>query len=176
MIQGSEIAPYVKKIWGAEFVDSVDKEDGKTRITEIAYSLDNSTKTRAVFEINKGVGIEEGSTIDVNTKIHEEERRVQFCNMVYVADGPSDVPAFSLVVQKGGATMAVYPKGDAKAFRQVYELSKAGRVNMVAEADYTEGSQARLWLMGRLREQADKLVEVKRSVFKRPAGTPSHLI
>lgn len=176
MIQGSEIAPYVKKIWGAEFVDSVDKEDGKTRITEIAYSLDNSTKTRAVFEINKGVGIEEGSTIDVNTKIPEEERRVQFCNMVYVADGPSDVPAFSLVVQKGGATMAVYPKGDAKAFRQVYELSKAGRVNMVAEADYTEGSQARLWLMGRLREQADKLVEVKRSVFKRPAGTPSHLI
>lgn len=176
MIEGSEIAPYVRKIWGAELVDSIESEEGKSRITEVAYSLDNSTKTRAIFEINKGVGIEEGGTIDVNTKIPEEERRVQFRNMVYIADGPSDVPAFSLIIHKGGSTMAVYPKGDAKAFKQVYDLSRAGRVNMVAEADYTKDSQARLWLMAVLREQANKIVEAKRSVFMRPAGTPSHLI
>lgn len=61
------------------------------------------------------MGIIEGSTIAVNTKIPLEKRRVQFCNMTHVADGPSDVPAFSVLNQKGDATMAVYPKGDVRA-------------------------------------------------------------
>lgn len=108
MIVGSKIAPYVTKIWGAELIDE-ESDDGEKRIVEVAYSLDNSTKTRALFEINKGVGIEDDSTIDVNTKIPLEARRVQFCNMLYVADGPSDVPAFSVLLQKGGSTMAIYP-------------------------------------------------------------------
>ena len=98
MIEGSAIFPFVKKIWGAELIDS-EGADGKTRLTEVAYSLDNTTKTRALFEINKGVGIIEGANIDVNSKIPMEKRRVQFCNMIYVADGPSDVPAFSVINQ-----------------------------------------------------------------------------
>ena len=175
MIEGSAIAPFVKKVWGAELIDEP-CEDGVTRIVEIGYSLDNSTKTRALFEINKGVGIEEGSTIDVNTKIPHEARRVQFCNMIYVADGPSDVPAFSVLLQKGGSTMAVYPKGDEKAFRQVDKLRRDGRVQMVAEADYTKGSSAYLWVMECLHRQAKEIIERKKAAFRLPAGTPSHLI
>lgn len=175
MIEGSEIAPFVKKVWGAELVDSTG-EDGKSRLTEIAYSLDNSTKTRALFEINKGVGIEKGGTIDVNSKIPHEMRRVQFCNMIYVADGPSDVPAFSVTLQKGGSTMAVYPKGDAAAFHQVDELRRSGRIQMVAEADYTKGSSAYLWVMECLRRQAAQIIDKKQAAFKLPAGTPKHLV
>ena len=77
MIEGSAIFPFVKKIWGADLIDS-EGADGKTRLTEVAYSLDNTTKTRALFEINKGVGIIEGANIDVNSKIPMEKRRVQF--------------------------------------------------------------------------------------------------
>lgn len=175
MIEGSKIFPFVKKVWGAELID-YPGEDGKNRLMEIAYSLDNSTKTRALFEINKGVGIEKESTIDVNSKIPHEIRRVQFCNMIYVADGPSDVPAFSVTLQKGGSTMAVYPKGDAVAFHQVDELRRNGRVQMVAEADYTKGSSAYLWVMNCLRLQAEQIIEKKRAAFKLPAGTPKHLV
>lgn len=175
MIEGSDISPFVKKVWGAELVD-YQGEDGKTRLMEIAYSLDNTTKTRALFEINKGVGIEENSTIDVNSKIPHEIRRVQFCNMIYVADGPSDVPAFSVTLQKGGSTMAVYPKGDAVAFHQVDELRRNGRVQMVAEADYRKGSSAYLWVMECLRRQAAQIIEKKQAAFKLPAGTPKHLV
>lgn len=175
MIEGSAISPFVKKVWGAELVDDVGS-DGTTRLTEVAYSLDNSTKTRALFEINKGVGIEKGGTIDVNSKIPHELRRVQFCNMIYVADGPSDVPAFSVTLQKGGATMAVYPKGNAEAFRQVDELRRNGRVQMVAEADYKKGSSAYLWVMECLKRQANQIIEKKQAAYKLPAGTPRHLI
>jgi hypothetical protein len=49
--------------------------------------------------------------------LSEEQRRIDFRNMIYiVADGPSDVPAFPVVKSKGGATFAIYPKGDNDAF------------------------------------------------------------
>ena len=57
----------------------------------------------------------------VNTKIPEELRRVHFINMMYVADGPSDIPAFSLLNKNNGATFAIYPKGNMKAMKQVQQ-------------------------------------------------------
>ena len=175
MIEGSKICPYVKKIWGAELIDK-QGQDGTERLAEVAYSLDNTTKTRAIFEINKGVGIVKDSTIDVNTKIPLEERRVRFCNMIYVADGPSDVPVFSLLNQKGGATLAVYQKGNMKAFKQVDQLSRDGRVQMIAEADYTKDSIAHMWLTTRLSEQANAIIEKIKSAYKKSPGTPQHII
>jgi hypothetical protein len=175
MIEGSQIARYVKKIWGAELIDQTDLNDPSIkRLSEIAYSLDNTTKTRALFEINKGVGIVEGSTIDVNSKIPMENRRVQFCNMVYVADGPSDVPTFSVLNQKGGATMAVYPKGDTKAFASADKLNREDRVQMLAEANYTVGSSAYMWIMQRLKEQANQIIANKKESYRVAPGTPKH--
>lgn len=177
MIEGSEIARYVKKIWGAELIDREDPEDKRVRrFSEVAYSLDNTTKTRALFEINKGVGIVDGSNIDVNTKIPMDQRRVQFCNMVYVADGPSDIPAFSVLNQKGGSTMAVYPRGDETAFASADKLSRDGRVQMIAEADYTRNSGAYMWLMRRIKEQAEQIVECKQQAYKTGPGTPHHIV
>lgn len=175
MIEGSQIKPYVKKIWGAELID-VEGADKQKRLGEIAYSLDNTTKTRALFEINKGVGIVEDSTIDVNTKIAYEDRRVQFCNMIYVADGPSDVPAFSVINQKQGATLAVYPKGDREALRSVEQLRRDGRVQMIAEADYTESATAAMWIMERITSQAEEIVERKKAPYRQAPGTPRHLV
>lgn len=174
LIQGSGIAPFVKHIWGAEIIDVVEK-DGFRHLGSIAYSLDNTTKTRALFEINKGVGIVEGASLDVNTKIPTEERRVQFFNMVYVADGPSDVPAFSVVNQKGGATLAVFQPGNPEAFEQADKLRREDRVQMIAEADYRKNTPAYMWLMKRLNDQAESIIREKQRIFQRPAGTPKHL-
>ena len=46
--------------------------------------------------------MEEG--IDVNARVPKNLRRVRFENMIYIADGPSDVPAFSVVKHYGGST------------------------------------------------------------------------
>ena len=53
--------------------------------------IDNTSKTRAIFEINKGSN---KFNIDVNSKIDRDKRRVPFENMIYIADGPSDIPVF----------------------------------------------------------------------------------
>ena len=118
---------------------------------EIGYTIDNTSKTRALFEINKGVHSGDSREgVNANTKIPEELRRVHFINMVYVTDGPSDIPAFSVVNKNGGATFAIYPKGDSRALRQVEQMRVEGRINMYAEADYSE------WCTFRLPELCDR--------------------
>ncbi len=98
MIMGSKIAPHVDDVWACEFAEG-SAEPGYLEkpqslfaevdgvLSEVAYALDNTSKTRAIVEINKGSNkIKE---IDVNATIVQDRRRVPFQNMVYIADGPT---------------------------------------------------------------------------------------
>lgn len=191
-IRGSAIAPFVDGIFGCEFIEEVlqpgflDAKDAAgnvpnanevsaNEISQIASALDNTSKTRYIFEINKGSN-KYPETIDVNSSIAREVRRVPFQNMVYIADGPSDVPAFSILNNNGGSTFAVYPKGDVKGMRQVDALRRDGRVQMYGEADYSEATTSCLWLTEKARAIADKIVATKQAAIKNSAGAPpTHL-
>ena len=104
IIKGCNIFPYIKDAWACEFIETTD-ENGEKTISEIGYTIDNTSKTRALFEINKGVAHmneKPDNEINVNTKIPEASRKVHFKNMIYIADGPSDIPAFSVIKQFNG--------------------------------------------------------------------------
>ncbi len=199
-IRGSAIAPYVDGIFGCEFIEDVlqpgfleiadvssnviASPKGEAikagsavvpEISQVACALDNTSKTRYLFEINKGSN-KYPETIDVNSSIARASRRVPFENMVYIADGPSDVPAFSILNYNGGSTFAVYPKGDVKGMRQVESLRRDGRVQMYGEADYSEATTSWLWLTEKARSIADKIVATKQAAIKNSAGAPpTHL-
>ena len=175
VIKGSCVMDYVEGVWGCELIEALNKE-GVREISEIGYTIDNTTKTRALFEINKGVNVRED--VEVNTKIPEEYRRVHFINMIYVADGPSDIPAFSLVNKNKGATFAIYPKGNLRAMKQVEQMREEGRVNMYAEADYSENTMAYMWLCNKVTEFADRIRDEEREKISKAASksTPKHLV
>lgn len=175
IIRGSKVNDYISGIWGCEFIE-IDDDNGEKIIGEIGYTIDNTTKTRALFEINKGVG--KNSDVQVNTKLPEEFRRVHFINMVYVADGPSDIPAFSLINKNGGATFAVYPAGNAKAFRQVEQMRQENRINYFAEADYSEGKTAYMWLCNKIEEFAERMLKEEKNKLRKytEKKTPQHLL
>jgi len=186
VIRGSIVNDYVRGIWGCEFIEKPIKSALEIReyekdeaicesvITQIAYAIDNTSKTRAIFEINKGSNLFE--EIDVNSKIAPENRRVPFENMIYIADGPSDVPAFSVIKSNGGKTFAVYPKGDQEAFKQVNQLIADGRIDMLGEADYSRDTTTYLWLKNQVISIADCIYEKKREQISRSASrAPRHL-
>jgi hypothetical protein len=186
IIKGSIVNDYVKGIWGCEFIEKPIKSALEIReyenkcnssdneITQIAYAIDNTSKTRALFEINKGSNLFE--EIDVNSKISDENRRVPFENMIYVADGPSDVPAFSVVKSNGGKTYAIYPKGNREAFKQVNQLISDGRIDMFGEADYSKDTTTNLWLKNQVIDIADRIYEKKREQISKSASkAPKHI-
>ena len=185
MILGSRIAPHVDGVWGCEFVEDTPSPgylDGgkktdpeKTKIiSQIAYALDNTTKTRAVFEINKGSN--KIPDIEVNAMIPDEDRRVPFQNMIYIADGPSDIPVFSLINRYGGRTFAVYRPGSNREFSQVNNLQKQKRVQSFGEANYTPGSQTSMWIENAVTEICSQIViNRERALGDKIGKPPKHL-
>lgn len=171
VIRGSALAPLVEGIWGCELIDS--EGEGEPVINEVAYTIDNTTKTRAIFEINKGVNKKNG--VGLNAKMSDGQRRVSFKNMIYIADGPSDVPAFSLVKKNGGLTFAIYPKGDIKALNQVEQLRSDGRVDFFAEADYTEGTTTYSWLVEKIKKLANNMIQEEKNKLVIASNGPRHL-
>lgn len=182
VIRGSLVAPWVESVWGCELLEAtylpgpgglVASPDPGC-VTEIAATIDNTTKTRALFEISKGVN--KHPEVSVNQKMPEHERRVPLSNMIYVADGPSDVPAFSVVKKGGGKTLAVYRAHDVASFNQARHLQEDQRVDHFAEADYREGSSASMWILSNLQDAADRIVEAhRRALAEGHHSVPRHL-
>jgi hypothetical protein len=189
MIEGSAIRPFVDGIWASEFIeeppppgfhlnaDATKAPTGKgflmaiQGIAQIAISYDNTSKTRALFEINKGSNTE--PSIEVNAKIAAEDRRVPFSQMIYIADGPSDVPAFSLIRQHGGTAFAVY---DDMSLEQVDRLRRDGRVDHFGPADYTSASPTACWLRMRIRQIAAQIVSDRKTALRERVGrAPTHV-
>ncbi len=104
IIRGSSIAKHFAGIWGCTFSES----DGCVR--HIRNSITFTEKTKALFAINKGISDFETrqNAYSVNRDRRPEDRRVPFRNMIYLGDGLTDVPCFSLLKQFGGWSFGIF--------------------------------------------------------------------
>lgn len=184
MIRGSAIAPFVEDIYGCEFLENplpvgFSRQPGlpieeAQEISQIGLIVDNTVKTRFIFEINKGTN--KNPEIDVNAKVAHQDRRVPIENMIYVADGPSDVPVFAIVRDKGGKAFAVYNPDRPDEFAQNDALLQAGRINAYGPADYTPKSSTTRWLTMHVLQICDRLVrEREAAMASRVSRPPRHL-
>lgn len=174
MIRGSEIHDYLDGVWGCELL-----EDNGV-LDRIGYVIDDTTKTRAVYEINKGANID--PDISVNAYMPDHARRVPIDQMIYVADGPSDVPVFSVINKGGGRTYGVYndqsddPEDLNQAFDQAYRLAhKENRIMMFGPAAYEKNSHARRWLEHTVRDIAQEIMRRQSEQKRKDIGeAPQH--
>ncbi len=185
MIRGSKIAPYVDGIFGCEFVEEplppyfsrqpeFDMGALSTQINQIGVMVDNTIKTRFIFEINKGSN--KNPAINVNARIRPEDRRIPIRNMIYIADGPSDVPVFSVVRRGGGKAFAVYTPNKQDEFAQNDMLLENGRIDAYGSNDYREGTSTSMWLKMHVQKLCDRIVkDVETAVEERLGGVPKHL-
>jgi hypothetical protein len=184
MIRGSAISAHADGIWACEFIENPlqpgflrQRELGlsaEAEIAQIGMMIDNTTKTRALFEINKGTN--KHPAIDVNSKVSAEDRRIPFQNMIYIADGPSDIPSFSVVKGAGGLAYAVYNPARPDEFAQNDRLRQVGRIDHYGPADYSAGTATANWLRLHIHEICDRIVaEGESAVARRTSKPPRHL-
>lgn len=101
---------YIEKNFKAVYACRLtgDDESDDSELKYIKRCITFTEKTRFLFEINKGilpdVSDKDPSAVNMSVK----ERRVPFENMIYIGDGLTDIPCFSLVGEKGGMSFGIH--------------------------------------------------------------------
>lgn len=179
MIRGSRIAKYVDGIYGCEFIenplppnflqDGINYSPGGT-IQQIGQIIDNTQKTRCIFEINKGCN--KDNKIDINSTIDNVDRRISFKNMIYLADGPSDIPAFTVIRNNGGYAYAVYNEQSEAEFEQNDHMLNDDRIDAYGPANYTDDSATVRWIKMKIKQICNRIIKETDDIVCTVIGEP----
>ena len=132
IIEGCEIAKYFKAIYGCSFLYNQDNE-----AIWPAVAINFTQKTQYIFRVSKGV-LDIRDDHNLNRATSKQERRIPYENMIYIGDGITDIPCMTLIREKGGRAVAIYPPAtNTPAAKQ---LAKEGRINFVTVANYADDS------------------------------------
>lgn len=131
------IADKFKSMWGCEFHYTAEGE-----IEFLKKIVTHTEKTRYLFQIAKGIGDrnEDGRTF-IYRDVPPEELHVPLTQVIYVGDGASDIPCFSLLNEEKGVAIGVYKGSTAQDWNRQLKLSANQRIANLAEADYREDSE-----------------------------------
>jgi hypothetical protein len=100
--------------------------------------VNDTLKTQFLFRINKG---RESLSESINEYMPFRERPIPFANILYIGDGLTDVPSMTVTTKQGGYAIAVYMAHSKKGLAVCKDLLEARRVDLIAKADYSQGSE-----------------------------------
>ena len=132
IIGKTPIAHYFHNIFASEYYYDI---YGKATFPNVI--VNDTLKTQFLFRINKG---KERLTESINTHTPFEDRAIPFGNILYIGDGLTDVPCMTVTNNEGGFAIAVYKAHSKKGLQTCRDLFNADRIDYLAQADYTEGS------------------------------------
>ena len=168
LLKATPLGSQATEIFGCAF-----EYDDEDRAVAVKRAVTFTEKTKFVFAINKGISGEEirRKPYRVNDAVGDDNRRVPFEHMVYIGDGPSDIPCFSMIKRMKGHAIGVMPPEDTE-LRRPYELAQGQRLTVGPyTADYRDGSDLFKMLWRIVEIIADSIVE-ERAQRVRPG--PGH--
>ena len=140
IIKATKLAPYIDGVFGCTFAYNSDS----SQPIGIQSAISFTEKTRFLHGIRKGIepAILRTDPYRVNDVILPHMQRIPFSRMIYIGDGPSDIPCLSPVVGNGGIGIGVSaPFG---TFKKGYELAQGKRTTVGPyTANYNKGSDMR---------------------------------
>ncbi len=171
VIRGNQIATHMTATFGCTFEH--DDPEGKPSAIKSAISF--TEKTRFLFGIHKGFSERElrRTPYVVNDAMEPEKRRIPLSSMIYIGDGPSDIPCFSVVKDKKGNAIGIRrPKKRKKDISKAYEMARGQRITQGPyKADYRPGSEMRDAIGDSILAAAYKIVAKRREAR---VGSPQH--
>ena len=162
VLRNTRIAREFTDIWASEFHYDA---SGQALFTRRIVSF--TDKTRYLFHIQKGIigPAYRGKPFDVNHKLPQDRLRIPMNQFIFVGDGMTDIPCFSLVKKEKGVAIAVYDRQHAEKWSGAYNFVADERVSTLYSANYTEQSDLSTFLMMALRHMAQG-IEVRASSYQ----------
>ena len=169
MIQGAFEAHQLGEYFKDVFACSLD-EDEEGLIAFPKETVGHTIKTQKIFMIKKGTLPSLGRHPSEVNEV-DEVPRIPFQNMIFLGDGQTDIPAFSLINRYGGTSIALYretKKSDgsideqatAKTYEEGYKLAiESKRAEQLINADYSQGKPLKMALLHYVRKIANRIVD-----------------
>jgi len=158
IIRGSSLGKQFDDIFAGKF-----SEDKKTGIIEgIKSSVTFTEKTKFLYAINKGIpgDVLRKYPYRVNDYISDENKKIPFEYMIYLGDGPSDIPCFSAINSKKGNCIGIIGKETA---HKGYQLARGKRTTVGPYSrNYTKKSDLYLVMETIIKKVGYEIVDRKR--------------
>jgi phosphoglycolate phosphatase-like HAD superfamily hydrolase len=139
LIKSTKLAPHINGIFGCNFAYKDSEQP-----TSIKSTISFTEKTRYLHGIRKGISVKDlrNNPYKINDAISKDMYRIPFEQMIYIGDGPSDIPCLSAITAGGGTAIGVSaPSG---SFQKGYELARGKRITVGPyTANYTNDSDMR---------------------------------
>lgn len=124
-------------MWGSEFYFN---EEGEIEFAKQIITYPE--KVRYVMQMAKGMGAKgPNAPADVFRDVEGDEMHVPLGQVIYVGDGGSDMPVFTLLNEHDGKAIGLYKGASAERWSGHKKMHEGRRVQNLARADYTEGSE-----------------------------------
>jgi hypothetical protein len=140
IVRGSKIVQkYFRGMYGCHL-----GTDASGVVKDIKRSITFTEKTRYIFEIHKGLDPRATwkNPILVNKFVRRDERRIPLRNMIYVGDGLTDIPCFSLMKGAGGLGFGVFdPEKEKKTKEALEEFLQPDRVVSMHAPNYKKSRE-----------------------------------
>lgn len=135
ILRHTKIVNQFTDVWSSDFHYN---EKGEIYFPKRIVSF--TDKTRYIFSISKGLVGEEfkNKPFDVNDKT--QKFHIPFDQMIFVGDGLTDVPCFSLIKKYKGITFAVYDPNRQDKWGRAWKFIQDQRVTNLLPADYSKNS------------------------------------
>jgi len=160
VLRNMSIADEFTDIWASEF--HYDAQGVATTPRKIISFTD---KTRYIFQIQKGIigKASRGKPFSVNKRVPVDQVRIPLNQMIFVGDGYTDIPCFSLIKQNGGIPIAVYDERQTEKWGSAFQFVADGRVSNLHSANYKQGSDLTNFLSMAVRSLAERIAVSARS-------------
>lgn len=128
-------------VWGCRYaiiIDDANDPQGDAPESVPVFCMDETMKTRAIFEIVKGTFLDTKKK-QVNDRVEIKDLWCNFENLIYIGDGPTDIPSLSLVRDRGGMGIVVYDNDQSAAEikKRLGKMSAEKRCDLITAADYS---------------------------------------
>ncbi len=136
--RNTSIANYFKRIWGCEF-----QYDNQGEVEFIKRQMTHTEKTRYLYYLSKGIDKENEKDLIYNYQdLPEDKIHVPLSQVIYVGDGSSDIPCFTVINQYGGIALGIYSQNrTADEWEHLESISSSQRVSNLVPANYQEDSE-----------------------------------
>ncbi len=155
VLRATPIADAFSDIWASEFHYGA---DGAIEFPRRVVSF--TDKTRYLFHIQKGIiGPESrNKPFEVNRKVDPDKLRVPFEQMIFVGDGYTDIPCFSLIRRSGGVAFGVWDPRHKEKRSRAWGFIEDGRVSNLNHARFGEDAELYQLLEAAVESLASKIV------------------